>query len=150
MISALAGGAIDSAMLPAAPALGLIRSEKGRLLGWLGDETPGAQTNAVFTATKTANDRPDTVERFLRAFRKGARDYHDAFTGPDEKRRDMPTGPEILAILAKYVGQPVDQVSVGIGYMGARSAAQRAGHSPANRMVQVPEHAEGSRQWRGG
>jgi NitT/TauT family transport system substrate-binding protein len=57
------------------------------------------------------------VERFLRAFRKGAHDYHDAFTGLSEKRVDGSTAPEILAIIAKYTGQPEAAIRSAIGYV---------------------------------
>jgi NitT/TauT family transport system substrate-binding protein len=87
-----------------------------KLLGWVGDMVPYGQANAAFTAATMANERRDTVERFLRAYRKGARDYHDAFTGPDEKRRDGPTAPAILDIIAKYTGRPAGQVKLTITY----------------------------------
>ena len=64
----------------------------------------------------TADQKRGLVERFLRAYRHGARDYHDAFTGPDGKRLDGPTSPEILAILAKYTGQPAENVRLSITY----------------------------------
>ncbi len=53
----------------------------------------------------------------LRALKKAMRDYHDAFTGPDEQRKDGPTAPEILAILAKQLGQPPEQVARAIAYV---------------------------------
>ena len=87
-----------------------------KLLGFVGDISPW-QLGATFTSTKLANDRSDMIQRFLRAFVKGSEDYHDAFTGPDEKRRDMATAPEILAIIAKYVGQTPDQVRHAVPYI---------------------------------
>lgn len=62
------------------------------------------------------------MERYLRAYRKGTRAYHDAFTGPGEKRQDQATVPEILAILAKITGQTPEQLAPGIVYAdtGAR------------------------------
>jgi NitT/TauT family transport system substrate-binding protein len=86
-----------------------------KLLGWVGDETPW-QYGAIFTAKRTADGKRDMVERFLRAYRHGAKDYHDAFTGPDGRRSDGPAAPEILAILAKYIGQSVENVKFSITY----------------------------------
>jgi len=63
-------------------------------LGWVGDQAPW-QIGAIFASTKTDTTRHELVERFLHAFRKGAKEYHDAFTGPGETRRDGPTAPEV-------------------------------------------------------
>ncbi len=58
----------------------------------------------LFTSSKMADGRRDTIERFLRAFRKGAHEYHDAFTGPGETRADQPTADAVAAVAAKYPG----------------------------------------------
>ena len=87
-----------------------------KLLGWIGDGTPW-QSSAVFTSARTADEKPDLVQRFLRAYRKAARDYHDAFTAPNGTRADGPSAPEILAIFAKYTGQTVAQLRLGIAYV---------------------------------
>jgi NitT/TauT family transport system substrate-binding protein len=92
---------------------------RAKLLGWVGDMVPYGQANAAFTSAKTANGRRDTVERFLRAYRKGARDYHDAFAAADEARRDGPTAPAIIAILQKYTGQPPEQIDQAIPWVDA-------------------------------
>jgi len=73
-----------------------------RRLGWVGDLTPGWTGSALFTSTKTANGRGDLVKRFLIAYRKGTHDYHEAFATADEKRKDGPTAPAIIALLAKF------------------------------------------------
>ena len=86
-----------------------------KLLGFVGDIAPW-QLGATFTSTKTANERPDMVKRYIRAFIKGVHDYHDAFTGPDEKRQDTATAPEILGIIGKYVPQSPDQLKRAIPY----------------------------------
>ncbi|MHB8732605.1 MAG: ABC transporter substrate-binding protein [bacterium] len=110
------GGRVDAAVIPATPVIPAIQRGDVKSLGWTSDETSW-QTGSVFTATKTANDRREIVERFLRAFRRGAHDYYDAFTGPGGRRADGPAAPDVLAILAKYVGQPVEQVRLGIAYI---------------------------------
>jgi NitT/TauT family transport system substrate-binding protein len=117
--SALSGGQIDATILTASPAIqpAIERGDIKRL-GWVGDETPW-QFNLTFTSTKTANERSDTVERFLRAYRHAARDYHDAFTGADGKETLGPGSADLLAIMAKYLGQTVDEAKLGIGYNDA-------------------------------
>lgn len=115
--SALAGGRADASIFSATGALPLIKRGDVKLLGWMGDITGVNQAYLLFTAAKTADERQPTVERFLRVFRKAAHDYHDAFTDQNEKRKDGPTAPGILAILAKYLDQPVELVKLGIPHL---------------------------------
>lgn len=119
VVSAVSGGQADAGVGPAAPLLPAVDHGDAKLLGFVGDETP-FQLGAVFISTKTADQRQDMVRRFLRAYRRGARDYHDAFTGPGEKRRDGPDAPAILAILEKHLGQSEAQVKAGISYVEAQ------------------------------
>jgi NitT/TauT family transport system substrate-binding protein len=88
----------------------------GKLLGWVGDETPW-QPGVVIASAKTADTREDFVRRFIRGFVRGARDFHDSFTGPDERRRDMAGAQENLALIARHLNQPIDQVRSAITYM---------------------------------
>ena len=116
-ISAMMGGQIDGTVtVLATPLLPLIDQGDIRVLGWTGDEI-AFQDRAIFTATKTANDRHDLVERFLRAYRKGAQDFHDAFIGPDERPKDGPTAAATIALIAKYIDQSPEQVRAGIAYI---------------------------------
>lgn len=115
-LSAVAGSQADAmvqTMIPAVAAT--IQSGDVRVLGFVGDETRW-QVAAVFTATKTADQRSDSVARFLRAYRRGVRDYHDAFTGPGESRQDGPSATDIVAIIAKYTGLTAEDVRLGITY----------------------------------
>jgi NitT/TauT family transport system substrate-binding protein len=105
--------------MPAATALPALAKNEIRLMGWVGDETPGAQTSLVLTSTKAANDKQDQVKRFLRAYKKGARDYHEAFIGVDEKPHDGPTAPQILPIVSKFVDLPPEQVKQGLPWIDA-------------------------------
>lgn len=114
--AAVIGGQVDTASLLGTPAIPIIERKEVQFLGWTGDETPW-QLGGVFTATSVANERRELVERFLRAFKKGAREYHDAFTGPGEKRADGPSAASISPVIAKYTGLSVDQVRQGIVYV---------------------------------
>jgi NitT/TauT family transport system substrate-binding protein len=115
MVSAIVGGQADIAVMPATSAISIIEHQQVKLLGWVGDVTP-YQVNAAFTATKTANERRETVERFLRAYKKGARDYHDAVTGAGEKLVEGPNTAPILAMIAKYTGLLPDDMKLAIAY----------------------------------
>jgi NitT/TauT family transport system substrate-binding protein len=115
-ISALAGGSVDASSSPATAFAPVIQRGDAKLLAYVGDETRW-QAGILYTTKKTADERRETTEKVLRAMKNAMRDYHDAFTGPDERRKDGPTAPEILAILAKQLGQPPEQVARAIAYV---------------------------------
>jgi len=114
--SAIIGGQPDIGLTTSNSVLQLVSARQAHLLGWVGDETPW-QVSAIFVATKTANERRPMLEAFLRAYKKGAHDYYDAFTGPDGKPREGPNAAATIAILAKYLGQPEAQVAQAIGFV---------------------------------
>jgi NitT/TauT family transport system substrate-binding protein len=120
MGSAMAGGQGDLGVFPVTPAMALLSKNEAHLIGWVGDEVPYSQANTAFTSTKIANDKHDTVERFLRAFKRGAKDYHDAFADDQEQRRDGPTADAIIAILSKYTKQPADTIRPAIPWVDAQ------------------------------
>ncbi len=115
LASAIAGGQVDGGIEVNTIALKLADTGKAHLLAWVGDETPW-QNTLLLTATPTANGKQALVERFLRAYRKGARDYYNAFTGPDGKRKDGPTADATLALIAKNLNQPAALLKDGISY----------------------------------
>ncbi len=116
VISAVSGGQADTGLTPASAVSPAIQRGDVKFLGFPGDEVP-SQGGATVITPKTADERRDTVERYLRALRKGARDYHDAFVGPDEKPHKGPTAPETLGIIAKYTGQPPEQIETSLPYI---------------------------------
>lgn len=116
ILSAVSGGTADTGVIPGsiiAPALA-----KGdlKLLAWVGDEAPW-QSSALIAAPKTLNERGDVMKRFLTALRRGLADYHNAFTGLDGTRKDQATAPAVLAIMAKHLNQPPDELSRAIPYV---------------------------------
>jgi NitT/TauT family transport system substrate-binding protein len=119
--SAIAGGKADFTL---SSILGNMSDYVARgqvhLINWVGDVAPW-QFGTVFTSTKTANGRQKTVQAFLRAYRKGARDYHDAVSGPDEKPRKGAAAEAMAAIIAKYIDVPAAVVSRGLPYVDAEA-----------------------------
>lgn len=113
--TAVAGGSVDAAVTISTVLLPGVESGQTKLLGFMGDEVPW-QLSSIFTTVKTADNVP-YVERFLRAYKKGAHDYIAAFVGPDGKRADQPTAPAVLEIIAKYVDQPPERVKKAIAYV---------------------------------
>src|SRR5262249_15360306 len=63
------------------------------------------------------DERRGLIERVLRVYRKGLQDYHDAFTGPGERRQDGPSAAAVLPIIARYTGLTVEQARSGIVYL---------------------------------
>jgi NitT/TauT family transport system substrate-binding protein len=113
--AAVIGGQADTAMLTSNQIPTILQRDQAKLIGWVADEVPW-QVAMMWTSTKTANDRHATVDHFLRAVRMGSHDMYDAFVGPDGKRKDGPTAPEMIAIVAKYVNLPLEKTKELIGY----------------------------------
>jgi len=114
--SAIVGGKADASILNSTMAVPMTQRGDAVLLGWVGDETPW-QFGATFVSRATADHREETVRRFLRAFRRGTRDFHDAFTGAEERREDGPTAGAVEGIIAKYTGLPPAAISSAIPYV---------------------------------
>jgi NitT/TauT family transport system substrate-binding protein len=119
--SALAGGQADLAVQTAAPISAIVSKNDGKLLGWTADELPPRQGEAVFTATKTANDRPNIVKAYMAGLRAGEAYFHDALVGPDDKLHEGPNAPDIIAITAKYLRQPEAVIRRGLPYFDPQS-----------------------------
>jgi NitT/TauT family transport system substrate-binding protein len=115
VVSAVSGSQIDGGITPASAVTAGLQHGDFKLLGYPGEEAP-TQGGAVIITAKTANERGDLAQRYLRALRKGDKDYYDAFVGPDGKPRQSATAPEILNIIAKYTGQPIDQIVSALPY----------------------------------
>jgi len=111
--TALAGNNIEAGINVSTFALKLQDTGKAHILAWVGDETPW-QNTLIFVATKTADERKPMIDAFMRAYKKAAHDYDAAFTGPDGKRKDGPTAPAILAIMAKFTGVPAAEIEKAI------------------------------------
>jgi NitT/TauT family transport system substrate-binding protein len=118
IVSAITGNQADAGVGPAAAVLPSVQHGDAKLLGYVGDES-SYQLGAIFVSTKTADNRGDMLKRFLTAYRHGAKDYHDAVTGPGEKRQDGPGTDAMLNILSKYIGQTPEQLKPGISYVDA-------------------------------
>jgi len=113
--TAVAGGSVDAAVTISTVLMPGVESGQTKLLGFMGDEVRW-QLSSIFTTVKTADNVP-YVERFLRAYKKGAHDYVAAFVGPDGKRADQPAAPAVLEIISKYIGQPPERIKKAIAYV---------------------------------
>ncbi|HWE75274.1 MAG TPA: ABC transporter substrate-binding protein [Stellaceae bacterium] len=129
IVSAVEGNQVDSSVTTATAMNPMLLQHKANLVGWIGDETPWQAAVAITTSKRIA-EKPQTVEAFLRAFKRGAKEYHDAFTGPGETRQDGPNAAEILGILSKVTGQSPEQIKLSVAYVdgGARVDVKDIAH----------------------
>jgi NitT/TauT family transport system substrate-binding protein len=116
--TAVIGGRADAGIIPGRYVLPALAHGDVKLLAWIGDEVPW-QLGAVITTAKSVREKADMIARFLHAYRKGVRDFHDAFTGPDERRQDGPSAMDVLQIMAKYTDSSIELLETSIGYIDA-------------------------------
>jgi NitT/TauT family transport system substrate-binding protein len=115
--SALTGGQIDASIMSSANLNALLARSNGKFLAWLDDEVHGASVTGTVTSTKIANERPDTVKRFLTAFRKAAKTWNAGFVDAQGNRADQPSAPELIDIMAKGLNQKPDVIVQGLNYV---------------------------------
>ncbi|MEQ9330658.1 ABC transporter substrate-binding protein [Thalassobaculum sp.] len=114
MIAAIKGGQVDAVALPAHIVAKLVGDGNARLIGWVHEHTPW-QLGGLFTSTRNVTERRPMVEAFVRAYRKAAKDYHDAFNALDGsgKRSFGPAAEALLPILETYTKASPDAIYKG-------------------------------------
>jgi NitT/TauT family transport system substrate-binding protein len=115
--SALTGGQIDASIMSAANLNAVLARGGGKFIAWLDDEVHGASVTGTVTSTKIANERPDTVKRFLAAFRKAAKTWDAGFVDAQGNRADQPSAPELIALMAKGLNQKPEVIVQGLNYV---------------------------------
>lgn len=122
MSAALKGGTVDAIIIAPHIARALIAAGDAKLIGWYSD-VDEYQFGALFASPKAVEARRDTVQKFVRAYQKGAAEFADAMLTLDpsgtrsfEKAKADPVG---MAV-AKYV-YPSDQPAAAIGKVMAAS-----------------------------
>ena len=116
VLAAVASNQADETILPVEA---LSHSNQVHIIDWVGDEA-SFQLGAVFTSTKIAENKAPMVQAFLRALRKGMKDYHDAFADAHDRRRDGPTADAVLQIISKYTGDGPERLKLGIPFIDAQ------------------------------
>ena len=102
--AAVRRGAVDAAILPAQYARELLVATQAKLVGWC-SEIDEAQLGALFAASAAIETRRGTLEKFLRAYRRGAADYAAAFLRHDRygKRISDAASHAAAQTIARYV-----------------------------------------------
>jgi NitT/TauT family transport system substrate-binding protein len=121
MSAAFKGGQVDAILVPVTGARALEAENAGRILGWVGDETPW-QLGALFTGPRMIETRRATVVKFLTAYTKATEAYHLAFNPRDRTGKPLqgPAHDDLLGIIAKAVEQPPERIAVGLPYIDAK------------------------------
>jgi NitT/TauT family transport system substrate-binding protein len=118
--SAIKGGQVDAASQTSANIYPLVEKGEAKVLGWASDFVQG-QSEATFANTKFANEHPETVKKFLTAFRKAEATWDAAFTDKDGKRADQPGAKRMMEIAGQRLSLPPDVLAKGIAYYDPQS-----------------------------
>jgi NitT/TauT family transport system substrate-binding protein len=86
MARAVQSGSVDAAILPARFARDLLTASQGKFIAWY-SELDEQQLGALFAGKATIARRRATVEKFVRAYRRGVADYAAALLRHDRYRK---------------------------------------------------------------
>lgn len=118
MQAAFKGAQVDATLVPVSGARALEAEGAGKILGWVGDETPW-QLGALFASPKTISERRSVVEAFVRGYQKAATAYHKAFNAKDAAGKSVKGEgyDDLLGILTGAMQQPTELVTIGLPYV---------------------------------
>jgi NitT/TauT family transport system substrate-binding protein len=118
MQAAFKGGQVDATLIPVNGARALEKDGAGKILGWVGDETPW-QLGALFTSPKNIMERRPVVEAFVSAYQKAATAYHKAFNARDASGKIVRGEgfDDMMRIMAAAMQQPAALLEVGLPYI---------------------------------
>ena len=103
MTAAVKSGQVDTAIMPGNMAVALNTAGEAKLIGWVHEHTPWA-LGGLFTSTRNVREKRATLEKFVRAYQKGAKDYNAAMNARDAtgKRVFGAEADAVIAIIQKY------------------------------------------------
>ncbi|HEX2117339.1 MAG TPA: ABC transporter substrate-binding protein [Alphaproteobacteria bacterium] len=118
MQAAFKGGQVDATLIPVNGARALEQEGAGKILGWVGDETPW-QLGALFTSPKNITERRPVVEAFVRAYQKAATAYHKAFNAKNASGKIIRGEgfDDMMRIMSATMQQPPELLEVGLPYI---------------------------------
>jgi NitT/TauT family transport system substrate-binding protein len=95
---------VDAAIMPAPYARELLASNQAKLIGWY-SELDEQQLGALFVSRRMLETKRAVVEKFVRAYRRGAADYAAALMRKDihSKRTSDSKSHEVATTIARYV-----------------------------------------------
>ena len=114
MTSALKGGSVDAIIIAPHLAKALVAAGDAKLLGWYSD-LDEYQFGALFAGSKVIASRRATVEKFVRAYRKGTAEFAGALLERDTSGQRVfdSRSHAIAALVAKqvYPSEPADKAA---------------------------------------
>ena len=118
LAAAFKGGQIESIAAASGVIAPLVPLNIGHVIGWSGDETPW-QLGAVFLKPQTIAQRRPMLEAFLRGYKKGCADYHDALNARDAQGNPTrgPGYDEAIAVLSQALLLAPNVVEGSISYL---------------------------------
>jgi len=109
MIGALKSGQVETMIIVPHIAKGLTKAKAAKIIGWVSDYAP-YQVGGLFTSNKNIETRRNIVEKFVRAYQRAAKDYHQTMNqlDPDGKRVFGPRADATVEMINQYVykGKP--------------------------------------------
>lgn len=123
MMSAVSTDQVDAVILPGWLARRIEGEDGGRIIGWVHDYTP-YQLGGLFTSSDNVEERRDVVERFVRAYQRGAADYAEAFHQFDEEGNRV-FGDEaeaLIPIIQQYTDATPDAIKASASYIDPEGA----------------------------
>lgn len=116
--TALTQEKVQAAILPSAYAHELMVENQAKLLGWY-SELSEQQLGALFANGKLLQAKPAIVEKFLRAYRRGAADYATMVQLDRQKKRVSTVQTrEVATVIARYVypGRPLGRAAAAVEF----------------------------------
>lgn len=114
MMAALKTGQVDSAIVSPQAAAELTASGEAKVIARVAD-AGSYRFGALFASSKVLERQKDAVARFVRAYRRGARLYNDAFFGSGARRN------EVALMIAAHI-MPSDAASDRVAKLVADGA----------------------------
>jgi NitT/TauT family transport system substrate-binding protein len=124
-VSALKGGQVDAAPLPATLAKQLDDSGAGKIIAWMGDEVP-TQFGGILVSPATLAHRRELAARFVRAYVKAIDLYDRAFQrkavdGSVARGENYDT---LINIIVKRTGEPRSSLETALPYFNPQARLQ--------------------------
>ena len=111
LMAALESGQVDAVILNEPNVTRVVTAGYGKVVASVGDVME-YQTSGIFFSPDMMKDK-DKAVRFLKGYVKATRYYYDAALAG----KTSPETEEVIAIIAKYTGAPVEEIKQGLPYI---------------------------------
>ena len=116
LMESLKGGQVDAIIVNEPNITKVLKAGYGKLINQVGDVI-NYQTSAIFFSPDFLKDK-DTSLNFLKGYIEAERYYYDAvLVQKDGKSVQGANFDEVVGIIAKYTGAPVNDIKVGLPYI---------------------------------